>query len=58
MFGPGRENGTPDEPENVDRADRWANATQTRNAGRSWVTRRVEFIACGDLPVGDRIGNA
>src|SRR5580700_11444855 len=58
MFRPGRENGTPAEPENVDHADRLASTPQTRNGGRSSITRRVEFTTCRDLPVGDRIGRA
>src|SRR5271170_7306367 len=56
MFRPGRENGTPAEPENVDCAGRLANAVATRNGGRSCVIRTVEFTACADLPVGDRLG--
>jgi hypothetical protein len=56
MFRPGRENGTPAEPENVDHGRRFANAAASRNGGNYRVARRVEFTACSDLAVGGRIG--
>jgi hypothetical protein len=56
MFRPGRENGIPAEPENVDCSGQSANAAATRNGGNSCVARRVQFTACGDLAAGGKIG--
>jgi hypothetical protein len=56
MFRPGRENGTPAEPENVDCGSRPANVVATRNGGNVRIVRSVEFTACGDLAVGGRKG--
>jgi hypothetical protein len=56
MVRPGRENGTPAEPENVDCDGRLANAAATGTAEVCLVAWRGESTACGDLSVGGRIG--
>jgi hypothetical protein len=55
MFRPGRENGTPAEPENVDCDRRLANASTTTNGGHRYATTDAALIACGDLRTGGKI---
>src|ERR1019366_3345115 len=55
MFRPGRENGTPAEPENVDCGAGWRTLQRPRTARIFTSSCRVAFTACGDLGNGGRI---